>query len=240
MEGKELVYTTEDYTKKIKEASKHLMQEYLYIGFLLNEMNDLKVYKEKYKSLVEYAEIELGFKKSTVYNCISVLKRFAVNDGSGHYKMFLKDEYENYNFTQLVQLTKFDDETIEQLEIAPTDSTRDIKEKINSTRVEKKKEQPIEVEYKIETEEEEYEDVPLEIPAEKVEKEIQFVEVETVREIIINPQNYFILSELEIQVLQQFVDKNVELNKIRMDKVGIDRGVYLNLIERLVNYGKDR
>lgn len=233
MEEKKIVLTTSDYTKKIKEASKHLMEEYLYIGYLLNEMNENKVYKDKYDSLIQYAEVELGFKKSTVYNCISVMKRFSIKDEDGNYQIL--SDYEDYNFTQLIYLTKLDDEEIKEKKISPTDSTREIKKKIkDSNRVEKNKIDEIEGQIEL------IESATDEEHEEHIEKKIEFVEVETVREIYVNPENHFVLSELEIDVIKQFIDKNVELNKMRMDKAGIDRSVYTRLIERVINYGKDR
>lgn len=142
-------FNLDDYTKKIQRACTDIMKSYLYIGFLLNEVNQYKVYSKKYSSLIEYADKELGFKKSTVYNCIAVLKRFAFKDERGNYKMFLKDEYKEYNFSQLVQLTKLEDEEIKVLSVTKDTPVKEIKEKIkqNSTRVENKSVEPVEVEY---------------------------------------------------------------------------------------------
>lgn len=91
-------------TQKIRKAMYNVCKEYLYIGFLLDEVKRYEYYLEKgYTSVYDYALQELGFKKSSVKNFIAVYLTFSFEQGGLH-KMFLRDEYEEFNYSQLCEM----------------------------------------------------------------------------------------------------------------------------------------
>ena len=86
-------------TEKIKHAMYSVAREYIYIGMLLHEVEVYEYYKENnYSDLYDYAFKELGFKRSSVRNFISVWREFS--DGGMH----LKDEYKDFKYSQLVEM----------------------------------------------------------------------------------------------------------------------------------------
>jgi len=101
-------------TEKIKQAMYDAAKSFVYIGFLLWEVKEYKHYLEKgYGDVYEYAEIELGFKKTTTKNFINVAETF----GNKYYKkdaniyggailptMYLQPEYKDFNYSQLCEM----------------------------------------------------------------------------------------------------------------------------------------
>lgn len=68
----------ESTTKKITETINKVKDDFMYIGFLLWEVRELKHYTAKgYSSVIEYAEKELNFKQASTYNFISICERFS-------------------------------------------------------------------------------------------------------------------------------------------------------------------
>ena len=64
-------------TQKIKQAMHDAAQHFVYIGFLLWEVRQYKYYWENgYDSVYEYAEAELGFKRSSTKNFIAICENF--------------------------------------------------------------------------------------------------------------------------------------------------------------------
>ena len=91
-------------TEKIRKAMYAVCKEYLYIGFLLREVRDFGYYKEKeYLDVYDYAQAELGFKKSSVKNFIAISDTFCQVD-KGCPTMFLKDKYEKFKYSQLCEM----------------------------------------------------------------------------------------------------------------------------------------
>ena len=59
-------------TQKIKKAMFDAAREFVYIGFLLWEVKEYEYHREGgYSNVYEYAEAELGFKRSSTKNFIS-------------------------------------------------------------------------------------------------------------------------------------------------------------------------
>lgn len=88
--------TLEKATIIIKSTLTDIKSSYLQLGSVLLQVNNEKLYKQKYKTFAEYCTTELDMKKSQAYNYIKVYQKF------GNYK----DELVDYSFTQLSLLTK--------------------------------------------------------------------------------------------------------------------------------------
>lgn len=95
-----------DVTKKINNTLDKIKDDFVYIGFLLWEANYYKHYLAKgYVSIVEYAEKELNFKKSTTYNFISVCEKFSSKrEKDGYPSMNLDPKFKDFSFTQLIEI----------------------------------------------------------------------------------------------------------------------------------------
>lgn len=98
-------------TEKIRKAMYESAKQFVYIGFLLKEVRDYGYYKEGgYENVYAYAEYELGFKKSSTKNFIAIAENFGVQryEYKGIRKesqtMSLQQEYEKFNYSQLVEL----------------------------------------------------------------------------------------------------------------------------------------
>lgn len=138
-----------NYTNKIRDSVNNIKSEYFYIGALLNEVNDFKLYEYKgCKNIVEFCEQEFGFKKSFTYNLMNVHKRFCDKEGS---IFSINPRYKDYDFSKLVLMCKMDDHSL--LNCKPDYTVEQLKnvkkglypfQPIDSTRVEKS-EQPDQV-----------------------------------------------------------------------------------------------
>ena len=99
-------------TEKIKQAMYEAARQFVYIGFLLWEVKQNHYYKEKgYENVYEYAEIELGFKKSSTKNFIGISETFGNKYYNSPYAknailptMQLKPEYKDFNYSQLCEM----------------------------------------------------------------------------------------------------------------------------------------
>lgn len=98
------------YSNKIRDSVNNIKNEYIYIGALLNEVNDFKLYEyEGCRNIAEYCEKEFGFKKSFTYNLMNVQKRFCDKEGS----MFsINPKYKDYDFSKLVLMCKMNEEQL--------------------------------------------------------------------------------------------------------------------------------
>lgn len=94
-------------TQKIKKAMYDAAKEFVYIGFLLWEVKEYEYYYEgSYESVYEYAEAELGFKRSSTKNFIAIAETFGtVKKGMDTtHTMSLQKEYSDYNYSQLTEM----------------------------------------------------------------------------------------------------------------------------------------
>ena len=98
-------------TEKIKKAMDEAAKQFVYIGFLLWEVQEYGYYKEHgYQSVYEYAEAELGFKKSSTKNLIAINYEFGyrkINNGwerADHRTMSLQPKYKDFNYSQLCEM----------------------------------------------------------------------------------------------------------------------------------------
>ena len=97
-------------TEKIKKAMYDAAKQFVYIGFLLWEVQEYGYYTENgYADVYEYAEKELNFKRSSTKNFIAVAKTFGWHKGdcSGDYTgvtMTINQDYKNFSYSQLVEM----------------------------------------------------------------------------------------------------------------------------------------
>lgn len=118
----------EGHTKKIAETIQKVKNDFMYIGFLLWEVNHFKYYEAKgYSSVVEYAEKELNFKQASTYNFISICEKFSEKRDSGYPTMHLDEKFKDFNFTQLVEIKSLKPEQLNS--ITPDMSKKQIREK---------------------------------------------------------------------------------------------------------------
>lgn len=121
----------EELTNKIKGALYDIANSFVYIGFLLAECNDYKTYLDwGYNSIYDYAFAEFGFKKSSVNNFINVCKVFSSNFSScGEplpYSMILKDNYQDFKYSQLVEMLSMSDK--QRLQVSSDMTVKEIRE----------------------------------------------------------------------------------------------------------------
>lgn len=98
-------------TEKIKRAMYDAAKQFVYIGFLLKEVRDYGYYEEAgFNNVYQYAEFELGFKRSSTKNFIAITETFGIQEYSYHgairkqQTMSLQPQYEKFNYSQLVEL----------------------------------------------------------------------------------------------------------------------------------------
>lgn len=94
-------------TAKIKQAMKDAAKQFVYIGFLLWEVKQYEYFYEMdYNNVYEYAETELGFKRSSTKNFIAICETFCRRDK--HYTslptMFLDERWSDYQYSQLTEM----------------------------------------------------------------------------------------------------------------------------------------
>lgn len=116
------------HTEKIKRTLEEVKNSFCYVGFLLWEIQHYKYYlADGYNSLEDYALDVFGFKKSTTYNFINVCVRFSQETSFGYPSYNVKEEFKDYNFSQLCEMTSIKDKN-KLNQIDPKMSVRKIKE----------------------------------------------------------------------------------------------------------------
>ena len=103
-------------TEKIKKAMYNAAKEFVYIGFLLWEVQEYEYFKENgYQDVYEYAEKELDFKRSSTKNFIAICKTYSCSQdkwlGNGTVQIIgteissnLQPKYEQFNYSQLCEM----------------------------------------------------------------------------------------------------------------------------------------
>ena len=101
-------------TEKIKKAMYDIAKNFVYIGYLLWEVQEYEYYKEKgYKNVYEYAETELNFKRTTTKNMIAINREFGcakqylrdnIETGYSGPSMHLQQSYEKFQYSQLCEM----------------------------------------------------------------------------------------------------------------------------------------
>lgn len=121
-------------TEKIKRAMYDAAKQFVYIGFLLWEVEQYKYFiAGGYKDVYDYAAQELNFKRSSTKNFIAIARTF----GNKYYDQYnqiysqlptmnLKPEYKDFNYSQLVEMLAMSDKQREQ--VKPDMTIRQIRE----------------------------------------------------------------------------------------------------------------
>lgn len=119
-----------DFIKYTNQDIKDITQRFFIIGFRLNEAKE-QGYIEAlgYPDIETLAEEEFGFKRSTTYGLISVFRRFAEISDNGTYLNYIKNQYKDYSYSQLLEINKLiwlpSGDYIKTL-IPPSSSVRDV------------------------------------------------------------------------------------------------------------------
>lgn len=107
-----LIHDNCDYnslTIDIKRDINSIFDNYLSIGNSLKEIKDRKLYLvNEYKNVYEYSNKEFELSSTTTKNIISISKRFCNEHGE------LEDEYEDFTFSNLVELLSVKEEDIKK------------------------------------------------------------------------------------------------------------------------------
>ena len=121
--------------KLIHTEIENYSKSQLKIAIVLRTVYDKKLYEvQGYKNIYDYANDEFNIARGTVSNWLMIVNNFcALNEQTGFYN--LDERLKDFSITQLVLLRQLTIEQIEELEITPDLSTRNlkalIKEKLN-------------------------------------------------------------------------------------------------------------
>lgn len=109
----------------IKQYLCEVGNTYLLIAFRIYEMYRNGNYKKYYSTIVEACQAELGFKKSTTYNMINIVKRFGRPDsyGSISYQTFVNLDY---SYSQLCEMLSLSDKQLES--VSPQTTVKELRE----------------------------------------------------------------------------------------------------------------
>ena len=89
----------------IKEYSQEAVLNFLQIGRLFKRVKEEKLYEiEDYSSVYEFALNKFGYRETSVKNFIAVFDKYADTTDVKNSYFDIKEEYENYSFTSLVEL----------------------------------------------------------------------------------------------------------------------------------------
>lgn len=125
-------------TEKIKRAMYDAARQFVYIGFLLWEVQENGYFNEHgYKDVYEYAETELNFKRSSTKNFIAVCKAFSnskteirangqVSILGTDISMNLQPKYEEFNYSQLCEMLAMSPAQREQ--VTPDMTVKELRE----------------------------------------------------------------------------------------------------------------
>lgn len=104
-------------TQKVKRAMQDAARQFVYIGFLLWEVKQYEYFYEgNYNSVYEYAEAELGFKRSSTKNFIAICENFCRKDQN--FKelptMFLDERWSDFHYSQLTEMLSMSEKQREE------------------------------------------------------------------------------------------------------------------------------
>jgi len=142
LEKKELIVKTkiycsyDDITNKIRSNLESTSQKFIEIGYLLKKVKESEIYKIcECNSIYEYAKINFGLGETTTKNFINCFEKYGkvLNEFSFTSNFIaIKDEYLNYNYSQLVELLSVPENEIGEFDYNLTvREIKDIKAKKN-------------------------------------------------------------------------------------------------------------
>ncbi|MDD6811689.1 MAG: hypothetical protein PUD93_07490 [Lachnospiraceae bacterium] len=124
----EMLKELEKHSKVIKTALSALdknMEKIVFNLFWIYETHTFKAMG--CDSIADYALKQFDFQKTSTYNFIAIADRFGKRDEKGHHVGVFDEKYKDFSTSKLSLLTELTDIEIEQLEIKPTMSVREIK-----------------------------------------------------------------------------------------------------------------
>lgn len=121
------------HCEKIKNEINGIAENWFQIAYYVYEMNHFKYYANHYDNIVDCCKAEFGFKKSTTYNFINIVKDSACSSYV-RYQDFIRS-VKGWSYSQLVSMLSLSDK--EREKATPDMSAREIKRlKTNSKRLE--------------------------------------------------------------------------------------------------------
>lgn len=117
-----------DIVKEIIEVSEAAISNFLNLGRLFKKVKERKLYLlEEYNSVYEFAEDKFGYKETSVKNFINVFNKYADDPDELDSECDIKEGFENYSFTSLVELLPVSNEEI-QANYSPDMKVKEIRE----------------------------------------------------------------------------------------------------------------
>lgn len=120
-------------TNKIKQAMYNVAQQFVYIGFLLWEVQEYGYYREHgYDDVYQYAELELDMKKTTVKNLMGINYAFGCRNEresggiANSRTMSLQAPYEKFKYSQLTEMLSMS--PAQRKQITPDMTVKQIRE----------------------------------------------------------------------------------------------------------------
>ncbi|MCD8372192.1 MAG: hypothetical protein LUD27_02695 [Clostridia bacterium] len=117
-----------DYVAEIRCESKALVYSYIRLGQIFTDIHDNNLYYSclvggmRYNDFFAFMYAVFGFKKSTVYNLMTVYKRFSTTDCK------VSEEYSDYSYSQLVELVSISDDKKKMERISPEMTVSEMRE----------------------------------------------------------------------------------------------------------------
>lgn len=107
--------TYKSVIEDIKEYSQEAVLNFLQIGRLFKRVKEEKLYEiEDYSSVYEFALNKFGYRETSVKNFIAVFDKYADTTDVRNSYFDIKEEYENYSFTSLVELLPVPEKEIKE------------------------------------------------------------------------------------------------------------------------------
>ena len=130
LEKSKIYCTYESITSKIRSKLESTSMSFIEIGYLLKKVKESELYKVyECNSIYEYAKENFGLGETTTKNFINCFDKYGIviNEFSiDSCFIKIKDEYSNYNYSQLVELLSVPEGDIEEFDYNL--SVREIKE----------------------------------------------------------------------------------------------------------------
>ena len=113
----------EDYVSDIANSMEEIVNNYLLIGHALKEIKFKKLYElEGYKNIFELAKAKFNLGETSTKNFMNVYSKFGDSKNIG----YLKNDYEKYSFSQLVELLPVSEDEVKNY--SPTMSVQEMKQ----------------------------------------------------------------------------------------------------------------
>lgn len=126
VQNREKLSSFEHDIETIKGYLCEIGNTYLLIAYRVYEMDLYKSYEGKYKNLVEACQECLGWKKSTTYNMLNIVKRFGTPGSNGVIPYDSLFGSSRFSYSQLCEMLSLSDKQLEK--ITPETTVKEIRE----------------------------------------------------------------------------------------------------------------